>query len=78
MEVLVQNNSAFTIEIVKCLKIELVIAVDSWSKTLHKYDHTFRHGAIMPGQSAWEVAKENKFDIFTIDFLSINVILNCS
>jgi hypothetical protein len=46
--------------------INLKMAIDSWFKTPHTWDHNYWGGSIMQKQRALQTIKENGFDVFSI------------
>ncbi|MCX6230480.1 MAG: hypothetical protein NTZ33_02945 [Bacteroidetes bacterium] len=46
--------------------VNLKMAIDSWFKTPHTWDHNYWGGSIMQKQRALKTIKENGFDVFSI------------
>ncbi len=46
--------------------LRLNMAVDSWFKTPHTWDHNYWGGSVMQNQRALQCIKENGFDVFSI------------
>ncbi|MFZ4414109.1 MAG: MbnP family protein [Bacteroidales bacterium] len=46
--------------------LHLNMAVDSWFKTPHTWDHNYWGGSVMQNQRALQSIKENGFDVFSI------------
>lgn len=46
--------------------VNLKMAIDSWFKTPHTWDHNYWGGSIMQKQRALQTIKENGFDVFSI------------
>lgn len=46
--------------------LQLKMAVDSWFKTPHSWDHDYWGGSVMQKQRAMQCIKENGFDVFSI------------
>ncbi len=47
--------------------ITLNMAIDSWFKTPHTWDHNYWGGSVMQNQRALQTIKENGFDVFSIE-----------
>lgn len=61
-------NSGFTISQGQKLDIQLIMNVEKWFKEPHIYDHDIWRGYIMQNQEAMQLAKENGWNVFTIQF----------
>ncbi len=46
--------------------VTLNMAIDSWFKTPHTWDHNYWSGSVMQKQRALQTIKENGFDVFSI------------
>jgi hypothetical protein len=64
-------TSSFTVEKEKTTNIVLVMNIESWFSTPHDYNHNDWGGAIMQNQAAMLLAKENGFDVFTMEATSV-------
>jgi hypothetical protein len=62
-------GSSFTLEPGSTREIELIMNIESWLETPHKFDFNEWGGAIMEIQPAMQMAKENGFDVFTIGYI---------
>ena len=47
--------------------ITLNMAIDSWFKTPHTWDHNYWGGSMMQNQRALQCIKENGFDVFSVN-----------
>jgi len=48
--------------------IKLKMAIDSWFKTPHTWDHNYWGGSVMQKQRALQCIKENGFDVFSVSY----------
>jgi hypothetical protein len=48
--------------------IKLNMAIDSWFKTPHAWDHNYWGGSVMQKQRALQCIKENGFDVFSLSY----------
>jgi len=58
--------SAFQISKNITTSVKLNMAVDSWFKTPHTWDHNYWGGSVMQKQRALQTIKENGFDVFRV------------
>jgi hypothetical protein len=70
----VQNNftvslpgSSFNLADKETVTIRLNMNIEKWFENPHVYDHNYWGGAIMQNQAAMQMAKENGWDVFSID-----------
>jgi len=59
--------SSFSLVRDEIKEINIQMNIESWFKTPHIYDHNYWGGAIMQIQAAMQMAKENGWDVFTVD-----------
>jgi hypothetical protein len=64
-------GSSFSVENGKTTTLKLNMNIESWFETPHNYNHNDWGGAIMQNQAAMKLAKENGFDVFTMEVTGI-------
>ncbi|MEI6435960.1 MAG: MbnP family protein [Bacteroidota bacterium] len=65
-------GSGFTMKDQETVAFSLTMNIENWFRNPHIYDHNYWGGAIMQNQPAMQMAKENGWNVFSVEMIPQN------